>query len=105
MLKTHNLRQLFPEGSFGIPCSEVQIVDAERALGHKLPPLLDELYRSFDGFTGPTNARFLYPLLVPPSAMATSLVAHTKFLRSETDFPPFLQRVVALGDTGVGPCW
>ena len=105
MFEAHNLRQLFPEGSFGPPSSEVQIVDAERALGHKLPPLLDELYRSFDGFTGPTGAQFLYSLLVTPGVMSTSLVVHTRFLRSENYLPPFLQRVVALGDTGVGPCW
>jgi hypothetical protein len=32
------------------------------------------------------------------------LVEYTRFLRSE-DFPQFLQRAVAIGDTGTGPSW
>lgn len=42
--------------SFVPPCSEGQIVDAERPLGHALPPALRRLYDTFDGFLGPTNA-------------------------------------------------
>jgi SMI1 / KNR4 family (SUKH-1) len=99
------VRALFPAGVFGAPCTDLEIAAAERALGHKLPPILKDLYRSFDGFIGPTDAQFLYPLLKPTDTMKTSLVEHTQFLRSEDYFPQFLQRSVAIGDTGIGPCW
>jgi hypothetical protein len=99
---------LFPAGVFGAPCTEVEIATAERALGHKLPPILQELYRAFDGFVGPTGTQFLYPLLKSPHKMKTSLVEYTKFLRTEFRgskgyIPELLQRSVAVGDTGIGP--
>src|SRR5262249_45653371 len=48
--------------SFGPPCTRAQIETAERALGLRFPPWLAELLSAFDGFRGPTNARFLWPL-------------------------------------------
>jgi hypothetical protein len=98
------VRALFPGEVFGAPCTDLEISSAELALGHNLPPILQDLYRAFDGFFGPTDAQFLYPLLKTTKPGKTSLVEYTRFLRSE-DFPQFLQRAVAIGDTGTGPSW
>jgi hypothetical protein len=105
MSLSSELRKRFSEDKFGHPCDESQFVTAEKALGHLLPPILVDLYRNFDGFRGPTDAEFLYPLLLPRRSTATSLVEHTKFLRSADYSPRFIQRTVAVGDTGIGPCW
>ena len=99
------IRELFEGFPFGAACTPSDVVKAEELLGHPLPPMLTELYLNFDGFAGPTNAAFFYPLLTPSSFSNTSLVEHTLFLRSEDHFPAFLQRAVAVGDYGVGPCW
>jgi hypothetical protein len=96
---------MFPEATFGEPCSDEQIAQAETRLGHPLPPVLVELYRAFDGFVGPTNAQFLYPLCNAPRDMIASLVEHTLFLRGEDYFPDFLKAAVAVGDMGTGTCW
>jgi hypothetical protein len=96
---------MFPEATFGPPCTEAQIALAEKRLGHALPPVLVELYREFDGFLGPTNAQFFYPLCDAPTDMSASLVAHTLFLRGEDYFPAFMKSAVAVGDMGTGPCW
>lgn len=91
------IRKHFEGFPFGAACTPADIAKAEEQLGHPLPPLLTELYLNFDGFAGPTDAAFFYPL--------TSLVKYTLFLRTEDYFPRFLQRAVAIGDYGTGPYW
>ena len=85
------------EGPFAPPPSKEQFSEAERILGHELPQILKQHYGYYDGFHGPTGAWFFYSL--------SKLIEMTIFLRGESYFPKFLQRAVALGDYGVGPCW
>src|SRR3712207_4216953 len=99
------IRELFKGFPFGATCTPADVARAEKLLGHTLPPPLTELYLNFDGFAGPTNAAFFYPLLTPSPFSNTSLVEYTLFLRGEDYFPPFLRRALAIGDYGVGPCW
>jgi len=99
------IRELFEGFPFGAPCHPSDVAKAEELLGHPLPPPLTELYLNFNGFAGPTDAAFFYPLLTPTSFSNTSLVEYTLSLRGEDYFPRFLQRAVAIGDYGVGPCW
>lgn len=99
------IRKHFEGFPFGAACTPADIAKAEKQLGHPLPPPLAELYLNFNGFAGPTNAAFFYPLLKPSSFATTSLVEYTLFLRSEDYFPEFLWRAVAIGDYGTGPCW
>jgi hypothetical protein len=100
-----DVRAMFPESAFGPACTDLDIALAEKRLGHRLPSLVADMYRSFDGIRGPTNAQFLYPLNKAPSETSASLVDHTLFLRGEDYFPSFLKRAVAIGDMGTGPCW
>jgi len=96
MERPEQIRELF-EGSFAPPPSTVELSEAEKKLGHELPPILKQHYGFYDGFHGPTGAWFFYSL--------SKLVETTIFLRSESYFPEFLKRAVALGDYGVGPYW
>jgi hypothetical protein len=105
MAMAQDIRQLFHGFPFGSACSPNDIAVAENRLGHSLPSMFRDLYLQFDGFTGPTNAAFFYPLLVPSSFSQAALVEHTLFLRSEDYFPKFLHRAVVFGDYGTGPCW
>jgi hypothetical protein len=99
------IRRAFSQYAMGASCTPEDIAAAERQLGHALPPVVAELYREMDGFLGPTNAQFMYPLLQDrTNASRSSLVGMTLFLRSE-DFPGFLGRAVAIGDAGTGPFW
>ncbi len=99
------VRQAFEGHAFGqpVPVSEVQL--AEEELGHSLPQVLRDLYSAFDGFTGPTNAPFFFPLRTASSVSQESLVSYTLFLRSEDYFPETLRDAVAVGDFGGGSCW
>lgn len=105
MSAAQRVQQLFHGFPFGPACRPNDIAVAEDRLGHPLPPILRDLYLQFDGFAGPTNAAFFYPLLVPSSFSQAALVEHTLFLRSESYFPKFLHRAVAFGDYGIGPSW
>jgi hypothetical protein len=44
------VRALFSVGVFGAPCTDLEIATAERALGHKLPPILQDLYPLLAGW-------------------------------------------------------
>ncbi|MCE3606442.1 SMI1/KNR4 family protein [Massilia sp. P8910] len=103
--KPEEVRQAFPEGTFGSPTESGTIAEAERLLGHRLPELLLNLYQEFDGFQAPTNAPFLLPVLNRPASGGESLVSYTQFFRSEPYFPAWLQRAVVLGDNGTGIAW
>jgi hypothetical protein len=95
----------FPEATFRAPATSEEVAEAERLLGHLLPPQLRELYLEFNGFQGPTNAPFLFPLLERPGPRGKSLVTYTLFFRGEDYFPEWVQRAIALGDNGTGTAW
>jgi hypothetical protein len=101
MAVADEVRVLFPGHRFGPPCTEVDLSRAEAALGQPLPPALRELYLAFDGFLGPTDARFFWPLFG-----REGLVEANRFYRSGDPFP---QELVSLclffGDNGCGPLW
>lgn len=75
------IRTHFRSGRFGPPCTTEQIAKAEEKLGLRLPDALRELYLAFDGFRGPTNAQYLFPLL-SCSDGGSSLCETTLFFRS-----------------------
>jgi len=56
------IRAHFSRGRFGSPCTPEQIAAVEEKIGLRLPEPLRELYLAFDGFRGPTNAQYLFPL-------------------------------------------
>src|SRR4051794_6336330 len=105
MFKPEEVRSAFPDGVFRAPATPEEIAESERLLGHRLPPQLRDLYLDFNGFQGPTNAPFLFPLLERLSAGGQSLVAYTLFFRGEDYFPEWVQRAIALGDNGTGIAW
>ena len=80
----------------GEPATEEMIRAAEQALGVELPHWLREIYLGCDGFSGPTNVHYLYPLEGPGGVRAFTL-----FLRSEWALP-WLERAIIFSDNGVG---
>jgi hypothetical protein len=101
-----DVRTAFTDCRIGRPCTGEEIARAEKQLGHPLPPSVRELYEEINGFRGPTDAPFFFPLLDDPgNSTRQSLVGYTLFLRSEDYFPSFLANAVAVGDDGTGPMW
>jgi hypothetical protein len=95
------VRVLFPDNSFGAPCTATDICRAEAALGEPLPAALRELYLAFDGFLGSTNAQFLWPLFG-----REGLVELNEFFRGDDLFPQGLVgQCLFFGDYGCGPLW
>jgi hypothetical protein len=105
MSLAESVRNAFAESAFGAPVSSSELEEAEAALGHALPPVLRELYAAFDGFTGPTNAPFLFPLVHRPGPRQDSALAYTDFLRAEIPSLEWLRTAVALGGPGTGSSW
>ncbi len=99
------VRQAFEGQTFGNPVPAQEIKLAEEELGFPLPQVLKELYAAFDGFAGPTDAPFFFPLRVASSFSQESLVSFTLFLRGEDYFPEALNDAVAVGDFGGGSSW
>ena len=93
MFDPKEVRSAFSNGDFGAPATLEAIATAERLLGHELPLQVRNLYLEFDGFHGPTNAPFLFPVLERPRPGAESLVTYTLFFRGEDYFPDWLQPV------------
>ena len=95
------VKELFQGYPFGVPATPDALLRAEQALGEPVPPILRELYLAFDGFNGPTNSRFFWPLFGK-----NGLVEFNAFLRSGDEFPhPFVSSCIFFGDEGVGPLW
>ncbi|EDY15757.1 hypothetical protein CfE428DRAFT_6718 [Chthoniobacter flavus Ellin428] len=93
--------ELFRGFPFGAPATLEEIQRAEQDLGESLSPTLRDLYLSFNGFCGPTNARFFWPLFGPEG-----LVRSNQVLRSREELPhEFVSSCVFFGDGGVGPMW
>jgi cell wall assembly regulator SMI1 len=92
---------MFQGRKFGIPCDEDAIRRAEQALGQTLPVPLRTLYLAFDGFLGPTDAAFLWPL-----SGNEGLVELNLFYRSDDTFPrELVSRSLFFGDNGCGAQW
>jgi SMI1 / KNR4 family (SUKH-1) len=99
------VKRLFAGFRFGAACSVADIERAEAALGEPLPDVLRELYLAFDGFLGPTDAVFFWPLFAGKWGDA-GLVDLNLFLRAGDEFPSDLvSRCIFFGDDGGGPFW
>jgi len=95
------IRAQFAGFEFGSRCAEADVAHAEQILGSRLPPAIRDLYLAFDGFQGPTNARFMWPLLGKDG-----LVEFNLFLRNGSEFPKsFGSSCVFYGDAGIGDMW
>lgn len=105
MFKPEDVRQAFANGVFRGPATAAAIVQVEQALGHALPDQLRSLYLAFDGFQGPTDANFLFPVLEQATSGSESLLTYTQFFRGEDYFPEWLQRAIAVGENGTGATW
>ena len=105
MSMADEVRAHFAGHRFGPPCTEAALRRAEATLREPLPQVLRELYLTFDGFLGPTDATFLWPLFAP-KAGASGLVETNLFFRGDELFPQELvSRCVFFGDNGIGPQW
>jgi hypothetical protein len=101
MSQPDEVRALFTGHRFGVSCNEADIRRAEAALGESFPPVLRELYLAFDGFRGPTDAAFFWPLFGEEG-----LVEMNQFYRGDDLFPQELvSQCLFFGDNGVGPQW
>jgi hypothetical protein len=105
--EAEKVKAQFPDAEYGPPCSDDDIRRATAALGELLPPVLDEFYRAFNGFRGPTNAGFFWQLFASPKN-PTGLVEMNKFFRENAD-DPFPREIVSqclfFGDDGIGAQW
>src|SRR5438132_7173472 len=93
------VRALFAGHSFGAPWNDADVRKAEAALGESLAPVLRELYLAFDGFRGPTNAAFFWPLFG-----REGLVEMNQFYRGDDLFPQeLISHVLFYDDNGCAP--
>ena len=105
MALVEDIRAAFAGFEFGEACTPAEIRRAEEELGEDLPPVLRELYRAFDGFRGPTNAAFFWPLFATQSGGA-GLVEMNRFFREGDPFPlDVVADTVFFGDNGIGAQW
>ena len=100
MAAADDIRRIFAGYRFGAPCTVADIDSAERKLGERLPGALRELYAAFDGFVGPTNADFFWPLFG-----RNELVEMNRFLRGEPFPTEWTSQCLFFGDYGCGPHW
>jgi hypothetical protein len=101
MTAADEVRAMFPGHSFGAPCTEEDIRRAEGALGELLPPILRELYLSFNGFLGSTNAGFFWSLFGREGLVELNL-----FYRGHNVFPAeLMSQCLFFGDNGCGQQW
>ena len=89
----------------GDPCGTDEFEQAEKSLGHMLPPELVRIYKLANGFRGPTNAAFLYPLQEGQSFNQETAVGLTRFFRQDPGHSELWKRAVAFGDFGIGATW
>jgi hypothetical protein len=101
MTVVNEVRKLFVGHRFGAPSTEADLRRAEAVLGEPLPPDLRQLYLAFDGFLGPTDAAFFWPLFG-----REGLIELNQFYRDDELFPQELvSRCLFFGDNGCGPQW
>jgi len=89
----------------GQPCAEEEILEVEQILDFSLPQELRNFYRAVNGFVGPSNVRFLYPLSRKERFSRTTMLGLTQILRSLPDAEPLWRNAVAFGDYGIGSIW
>jgi len=89
----------------GQPCTEREILDAESILGFSLPQELRNAYLSANGFTGPSDARFLYPLSRRESFSLVTMLGLTQVLRGLPEASSLWRCALAFGDYGIGSTW
>ena len=92
----NRIRSAMPDASFDPPATSAMIDAAEGALGVPLPDWLREIYLACNGFRGPTDVRYLYPL-----DGREGVAEFTFFLRTEWSLP-WLSRAIVFSDNGVG---
>ncbi len=90
------IRSAMPDASFDPPATVALIDAAESAVGVSFPDWLCEIYLACNGFRGPTDVRYLYPL-----DGREGVVEFTLFLRTEWS-APWLNRAIIFSDNGVG---
>lgn len=100
-----DVRKYFTGCSFGDPCTPQQLAEAESELRQPIPETLRSLYSNFNGFLGPTDAQFFWPLF-KLSEWKLGLVDMNRFLRDDPIFPQVLMsQCLFYGDAGIGPLW
>ncbi len=106
-MEAEKVKAEFPDAAFRRPCSDDDIRRANAALGAPLPAILEEFYRAFNGFRGPTNAAFFWQLFASKKN-PTGLVEMNRFFRDNVD-DPFPREIVSqclfFGDDGIGAQW
>ena len=85
-----------PKVSFNGPATLDMIEKAQLSLGVTFPAWLRDLYLVCDGFSGPTDVRYLYSL-----CGEGGVVEFTKFLRNEWKLP-WLNQCAIYSDNGGG---
>lgn len=101
MTDIKDLKLLFAGHYFGPPAEAADLLRAESILGEPIPASLKEFYLAFDGFRGPTNAGFFWPIFGFPG-----LVRSNRFLRDDELFPhELVTQCLFFGDNGCGPLW
>jgi hypothetical protein len=96
------IRAHFSAGIFAPPCTFDALAAVESALGVSLPQPLRELYLAFDGFRGPGNAQYLFPLSHCADG-GSSLLAMTQLFRDWES--PDLSRFIFFGSSTADECW
>ncbi|EKJ98726.1 Cell wall assembly and cell proliferation coordinating protein [Rhodopirellula baltica SH28] len=91
-----HIRKVMPSATFDPPATPEMVVAAERLLGVRLPLWLRDIYLACNGFVGPTDVRYLYPLDGEDGAAEFTL-----FLRSEWTLP-WIERATIFSENGLG---
>lgn len=100
MATADDIREIFVGCFFGPPCTENDLRRAELALSAPLPPALRSLYAAFDGFRGPTNAGFFWPLFGRDGLVDRNLIYR------DEPFPiEWTSQCIFFGDYGCGAMW
>lgn len=101
MSEANEVNALFARNYFGPPCTVSDIERAEAVLREPLPTAIRELYLAFNGFLGPTDARFFWTLFG-----RNGLVEMNQFIRGEDMLPQALVgKCPFFGSDGCGTHW
>ena len=102
------LRTLFPDGRFSRPATPLEIAEAERTIGARLPEQLRSLYMECDGFREPRgNAKYLFSLSEEDgtgSLASANRFWHHEFPKIATFCPDF-SRFIFFGSSSADENW
>ena len=90
----NKIARLFPTATYGAPCTEAELVEAEELVGAPLPAELRTMYLHFNGIWVPGYRTRLFCLL--PRHANTSLVKSTLFWRTGPG-PGAVQDIIFFG--------